>query len=49
MQDGPTAVKEMERCMNEFKLQMELEIGTNVNVQNLDHPSFIECFQMAES
>ncbi|AJI24880.1 amidohydrolase [Priestia megaterium] len=47
MQDGPTAIKEMERCVNELKLH-GIEIGTNVNGQNLDHPSFIEFFQMAE-
>ncbi|GIN19522.1 hypothetical protein J1TS3_06560 [Siminovitchia fordii] len=47
MQDGETAVREMKRCM--FELGMKgIEIGTNVNGQNLDDPSFAEFFEMAE-
>jgi len=47
MQDGKTAIQEMERCMNELNLH-GIEIGTNVNGKNLDDPSFIEFFEMAE-
>lgn len=47
MQDGPTAIKEMERCINELNLH-GIEIGTNVSGKNLDDPSFIDFFEMAE-
>ncbi|PFA24458.1 MULTISPECIES: amidohydrolase family protein [Bacillus cereus group] len=47
MQDGETAVREMERCIKELKLH-GIEIGTNINGKNLDDPSFIEFFRMAE-
>ncbi|OOE12788.1 amidohydrolase family protein [Fictibacillus arsenicus] len=47
MQDAETAIGEMDRCMNELGLH-GIEIGTNVNGQNLDHPSFIEFFKKAE-
>lgn len=47
MQNAEIAIKEMERCMNELHLN-GIEIGTNVNGNNLDDPSFIEFFRMAE-
>ena len=48
MQDGETAIREMERCIAELNLH-GIEIGTNVNGKNLDDPSFIEFFRMAEN
>ncbi|MCK6258917.1 amidohydrolase [Fictibacillus sp. KIGAM418] len=47
MQDSVTAVREMERCINELGLH-GIEIGTNVNGKNLDDPSFLLFFEMAE-
>lgn len=44
MQDGETAIREMERCITELNLH-GIEIGTNVNGKNLDDPSFIEFFE----
>ncbi|MGM0863965.1 MAG: amidohydrolase family protein [Bacillota bacterium] len=47
MQDAATAVAEMDRCINELNLY-GIEIGTNVNGENLDAPEFLEFFEMAE-
>lgn len=47
MQDGTAAIREMDRCMHELGLK-GIEIGTNVNGNNLDDPSFLEFFEMAE-
>lgn len=47
MQDADTAIREMERCINELGLK-GIEIGTNINGLNLDDPSFTKFFEMAE-
>lgn len=47
MQDVTAAVREMDRCIHELGLK-GIEIGTNVNEINLDDPSFLEFFEMAE-
>jgi aminocarboxymuconate-semialdehyde decarboxylase len=47
LQDTETAIREMDRCIHELGLK-GIEIGTNVNGKNLDDPSFIEFFEMAE-
>ena len=47
MQDANTAIREMKRCIFELGLK-GIEIGTNVNGQNLDDPSFADFFEMAE-
>ncbi|MBM7583778.1 aminocarboxymuconate-semialdehyde decarboxylase [Bacillus pakistanensis] len=47
MQDTKTAIKEMDRCVHELNL-CGIEIGTNVNGENLDAPDFLEFFEMAE-
>lgn len=47
MQDADAAILEMDRCMHELHLN-GIEIGSNINGKNLDDPSFIAFFQMAE-
>ncbi|MFD1737424.1 amidohydrolase family protein [Bacillus salitolerans] len=47
MQDVTVAIREMDRCINELGLK-GIEIGTNVNGNNLDDPSLLEFFEMAE-
>lgn len=47
MQDTTIAIREMDRCIHELGLK-GIEIGTNVYGKNLDDPSFIEFFEMAE-
>lgn len=47
MQNAESAIREMDRCMHELGLK-GIEIGTNVNGNNLDDPSFLEFFEMAE-
>ncbi|RNB90504.1 amidohydrolase [Brevibacillus fluminis] len=47
LQDVETAIREMDRCMNELGLK-GIEIGTNVNGSNLDDPSLIPFFEMCE-
>lgn len=47
MQDSTTAIREMDRCIHELGLK-GIEIGTNVNGVNLDDPSFLDFFEMAE-
>ncbi|MGM7702878.1 amidohydrolase family protein [Pseudalkalibacillus sp. Hm43] len=47
MQDSAAAIQEMERCINDLHLY-GIEIGTNVNGENLDAPEFQEFFRMAE-
>lgn len=47
LQDTETAIREMDRCMHELGLS-GIEIGTNVNGNNLDDPSLIEFFAIAE-
>src|SRR5690625_853030 len=46
MQDAEAAIKEMERCVKELGLK-GLEIGTNVNGENLDHRSYAPFFEKA--
>ncbi|WP_429805481.1 amidohydrolase family protein [Cytobacillus horneckiae] len=46
LQNTKAAIDEMERCM--FQLNLAgIEIGTNVNGENLDTPDLIEFFEMA--
>lgn len=47
LQDISAAIREMDRCIHELGLK-GIEIGTNVNGTNLDDPSLIEFFAMAE-
>lgn len=47
LQDVDVAIREMDRCIHELGLS-GIEIGTNVNGNNLDDPSLIEFFEMAE-
>jgi aminocarboxymuconate-semialdehyde decarboxylase len=47
LQDPEAAIREMDRCIHELGLN-GIEIGTNVNGNNLDDPSLIEFFAMAE-
>ncbi|TMW70612.1 amidohydrolase family protein [Alteribacter natronophilus] len=47
MQDPKAAIKEMDRCVHELGLS-GIEIGTNVNGENLDAPEFLEFFKKAE-
>lgn len=48
MQDSETAIREMDRCMNELGLH-GIEIGTNINGQNLDHPDFLPFLRWRKS
>lgn len=47
LQDSETAIQEMKRCMFDLKLA-GIEIGTNVNGENLDAPELNAFFEMAE-
>ncbi|EIT86162.1 2-amino-3-carboxymuconate-6-semialdehyde decarboxylase [Fictibacillus macauensis ZFHKF-1] len=47
MQDAEVAIAEMDHCIHELGL-VGIEIGTNVNGKNLDDPSFLSFFEMAE-
>lgn len=47
LQDVDVSIREMDRCMHELGLK-GIEIGTNVNGENLDHPAFTKFFEMAE-
>lgn len=47
MQNATVAIREMDRCMHQLGLK-GIEIGTNVNGDNLDDPSLVEFFEMAE-
>ena len=47
LQDAGLAIREMERCVGELGLH-GVEIGTNVNAQNLDHPDLFPFFQAAQ-
>ena len=47
MQDTDYAISEMDRCLNELKLQ-GIQIGTNVNGLNLSELQFAPIFQHAE-
>lgn len=47
LQDTVVAIQEMDRCIHDLKLA-GIEIGTNVNGENLDSPHLTEFFKMAE-
>jgi aminocarboxymuconate-semialdehyde decarboxylase len=47
LQNPEVAIREMDRCMNVLGMK-GIEIGTNMNGNNLDDPSLIEFFQMCE-
>lgn len=47
MQNAEVAIKEMDRCMHVLGLN-GIEIGTNINGNNLDDPQFTSFFEMAE-
>jgi aminocarboxymuconate-semialdehyde decarboxylase len=47
LQDADLAMKELERCMNELKLP-GVEIGTNVNGENLSEKKFFPIYEAAE-
>ncbi|MGE5702225.1 MAG: amidohydrolase family protein, partial [Clostridia bacterium] len=47
LQNVEAAIREMDRCMNDLGLK-GIEIGTNVNGNNLDDPSLIPFFEMCE-
>ncbi|WP_442865107.1 amidohydrolase family protein [Alkalihalobacillus sp. CinArs1] len=47
MQNAKSAIQEMDRCMHELNLN-GIEIGTNVNGENLDAPQFLDFFEKAE-
>lgn len=48
LQDVDTSIKELERCKQELNLA-GVEIGTNVNGENLSEEKFIPFFERAES
>jgi aminocarboxymuconate-semialdehyde decarboxylase len=47
MQAPDLAIRELERCVGELGLR-GVEIGSHVNVMNLDHPALFPIFQAAE-
>lgn len=47
LQNTAVAIREMDRCVHELGLK-GIEIGTNVNGNNLDDPAFLEFFEMCE-
>lgn len=47
LQNVETSIREMERCIHELGLK-GIEIGTNVNGQNLDEPALLPFFEMCE-
>ncbi|WP_042347270.1 amidohydrolase family protein [Bacillus massiliigorillae] len=47
LQDVEVSIREMDRCMHELGLK-GIEIGSNINGQNLDDPAFTKFFEMAE-
>lgn len=47
MQDVDLAIREMERCVKELKMP-GLEIGTNINGENLSEKKFLPFFEAAE-
>jgi aminocarboxymuconate-semialdehyde decarboxylase len=47
MQDAELAIRELERCVGELGLR-GVEIGTNVNGKNLDHPDLFPVLAAAE-
>jgi aminocarboxymuconate-semialdehyde decarboxylase len=47
LQDGDLAIKEMERCVKELKMP-GIEIGTNINGENLSEKKFFPFYEAAE-
>ena len=47
MQDVDLAIKEMERCVKELKMR-GIEIGTNINGENLSEQKFFPFYEVAE-
>lgn len=47
LQNTDIAIREMDRCIHELGLK-GIELGTNVNGNNLDDPALVEFFAMAE-
>ncbi|MEI3609162.1 amidohydrolase family protein [Pseudogracilibacillus sp. SO10305] len=47
LQDVETSIREMDRCIHELGLK-GIEIGTNINGENLDDPKFTEFFAKCE-
>ncbi len=47
LQHPPTAIKEMDRVVNQLGMRA-LEIGSNVNGENLDEPGFLPFFKKAQ-
>jgi len=47
MQDSALAIAELERCVRDLNLP-GVQIGTNVNGRNLDHPAVVEVLEAAE-
>ncbi|MED1950142.1 amidohydrolase family protein [Brevibacillus centrosporus] len=47
LQDVESSIREMDRCIHELGLK-GIEIGTNVNGQNLDDPALLPFFEMCE-
>lgn len=47
LQDVEVSIREMDRCMHELGLK-GIEIGTNINGENLDAPAFSAFFEAAE-
>ncbi|MED1785045.1 amidohydrolase family protein [Brevibacillus fortis] len=48
LQDTEAAIREMDRCMHELCLK-GIEIGTNVNGNNLDDPGLLPFFEMCQT
>ncbi len=47
LQDVDLAIKEMERCVSELKMP-GLEIGSNINGENLSHKKYVPFYKRAE-
>lgn len=47
MQDSEMAIEELHRCVKDLKFP-GVQIGTNINGKNLDHPDFFPFFKEAE-
>jgi aminocarboxymuconate-semialdehyde decarboxylase len=47
LQDSQAAIKEADRCINDLNL-VGIEIGTNINGENLDSPKLTEFFEYCE-
>ncbi|MED1723359.1 amidohydrolase family protein [Brevibacillus parabrevis] len=47
LQDVESSIREMDRCIHQLGLK-GIEIGSNINGQNLDDPAFLPFFEMCE-